>query len=171
MRLIGPSKRRIQVAAGRSAPRTDLPCGLAHDLPPPRELISESAIRSCRPAYGERLTCPAQKSLLLQRGRLGSHYLEETCRALTDCGKLAALKGHGFSRALSAAKSVTASAAEGWFSSRSPSVSTRLRIALVCLLLALAPFTAWTWRNWHVFHVVQPLAPRYATDPGENGYD
>ena len=27
LRLIGPSKRRIQVAAGRSAPRTDLPCG------------------------------------------------------------------------------------------------------------------------------------------------
>jgi hypothetical protein len=26
----------------------------------------------------------------------------------------------------------------------------------------------WTWRNWEVFHVFQPLAPRYATDPGEN---
>jgi hypothetical protein len=44
----------------------------------------------------------------------------------------------------------------------------RFRIALVCLLLALAPFAAWTWRNWRVFHVIQPLAPRYATDPGEN---
>ena len=43
-----------------------------------------------------------------------------------------------------------------------------IRIALVSLLLALAPFAAWTWRNWHVFHVIQPLAPRYATDPGEN---
>ncbi len=43
-----------------------------------------------------------------------------------------------------------------------------LRIAIVCLLLALAPFAAWTWRNWHVFHVVEPLAPRYATDPGED---
>lgn len=41
------------------------------------------------------------------------------------------------------------------------------RIAAVCLLLALAPFTAWTWRNWQVFHVFQPLAPRSAIDPGE----
>ncbi len=44
----------------------------------------------------------------------------------------------------------------------------RLRLTLVCLLLALAPFALWTWRNWRVFHVIQPLAPRYATDPGEN---
>ncbi len=43
-----------------------------------------------------------------------------------------------------------------------------IRIAVVCLLLALAPFAAWTGRNWHVFHVFQPLAPRLATDPGED---
>jgi hypothetical protein len=43
-----------------------------------------------------------------------------------------------------------------------------LRIVIVCLLLGLAPFAAWTWRNWRVFHVFQPLAPRYATDPGED---
>jgi len=43
-----------------------------------------------------------------------------------------------------------------------------LRMALTCLLLALAPFAVWTGRNWHVFHVVEPLAPRYATDPGED---
>jgi hypothetical protein len=42
------------------------------------------------------------------------------------------------------------------------------RIALVCALLALAPFAAWTLRNWQVFHVFQPLAPRLATDPGED---
>ena len=42
------------------------------------------------------------------------------------------------------------------------------RMALVCLFLALAPFAAWTWRNWQVFHVFEPLAPRYATDPGED---
>ncbi|HKF46147.1 MAG TPA: glycosyltransferase family 39 protein [Terracidiphilus sp.] len=41
------------------------------------------------------------------------------------------------------------------------------RILLVCLLLALAPFAAWTVRNARAFHVFQPLAPRYATDPGE----
>ena len=41
------------------------------------------------------------------------------------------------------------------------------RMVAVCLLLASMPFAAWTWRNWHTFHVVEPLAPRYATDPGE----
>jgi hypothetical protein len=41
-------------------------------------------------------------------------------------------------------------------------------IAAVCTLMALAPFAAWTARNWRVFHVFQPLAPRTAADPGEN---
>jgi hypothetical protein len=41
------------------------------------------------------------------------------------------------------------------------------RMAVVCALLALMPFTAWSWRNWQVFHVFEPLAPRLATDPGE----
>jgi hypothetical protein len=43
----------------------------------------------------------------------------------------------------------------------------RVRMAVVCVLLALTPFAAWTGRNWKVFHVFEPLAPRYATDPGE----
>ncbi len=34
----------------------------------------------------------------------------------------------------------------------------------LCVLLPLIP---WTARNWRTFHVVQPLAPRSATDPGE----
>jgi hypothetical protein len=42
-----------------------------------------------------------------------------------------------------------------------------LRMAVVCALLALMPFAAWSWRNWQVFHVFEPLAPRLATDPGE----
>jgi hypothetical protein len=42
-----------------------------------------------------------------------------------------------------------------------------LRIALVCGLISVLPFVAWTWRNWHTIHVFQPLAPRSATDPGE----
>jgi len=42
-----------------------------------------------------------------------------------------------------------------------------LRMAVVCVLLAVMPFVAWTWRNWKTFHVLEPLAPRYATDPGE----
>jgi hypothetical protein len=42
-----------------------------------------------------------------------------------------------------------------------------LRMAAACLLLAMTPFAAWTWRNWKTFQVFEPLAPRYATDPGE----
>jgi hypothetical protein len=51
-------------------------------------------------------------------------------------------------------------------------VSTRklARMVVVCMLLALAPFAAWSWRNWQVFHVFQPLAPRYANDPGQATY-
>jgi hypothetical protein len=36
--------------------------------------------------------------------------------------------------------------------------------AVLCIVL---PFVPWAWRNWHTFHVVQPLAPRYANDPDE----
>jgi hypothetical protein len=36
--------------------------------------------------------------------------------------------------------------------------------AALCIVLPLVP---WTMRNWNTFHVFQPLAPRYATDPGE----
>jgi len=38
-------------------------------------------------------------------------------------------------------------------------------LSALCVVLPLAP---WTIRNWHTFHVVQPLAPRSATDPGES---
>jgi 4-amino-4-deoxy-L-arabinose transferase-like glycosyltransferase len=37
-------------------------------------------------------------------------------------------------------------------------------VAAICVVFPLAP---WAVRNWKTFHVVQPLAPRYATDPGE----
>ena len=37
-------------------------------------------------------------------------------------------------------------------------------VAAVCVVLPLVP---WTARNWRTFHVFEPLAPRYATDPGE----
>ena len=51
------------------------------------------------------------------------------------------------------------------------SANSRLvRMAVVCVLLALMPFAAWSWRNWQVFHVIEPLAPRYANDPGEDTY-
>jgi hypothetical protein len=49
-----------------------------------------------------------------------------------------------------------------------PPLNSRLvRMAVVCGLLALAPFAAWTGRNWRLFRVFQPLAPRSATDPGD----
>lgn len=41
------------------------------------------------------------------------------------------------------------------------------KLACLCGLLSVLPFVAWTWRNWHTFHLFEPLAPRYATDPGE----
>jgi hypothetical protein len=43
-----------------------------------------------------------------------------------------------------------------------------IRMAVTCALLGAAPFAIWTARNWHVFRVIQPLAPRLATDPGED---
>jgi hypothetical protein len=41
------------------------------------------------------------------------------------------------------------------------------RFAVLAGLLSLLPFVAWTVRNEYTFHVFQPLAPRYANDPGE----
>ena len=38
-------------------------------------------------------------------------------------------------------------------------------VASICTLLPLVP---WTLRNERTFHVFQPLAPRFATDPGES---
>jgi hypothetical protein len=38
-------------------------------------------------------------------------------------------------------------------------------VSVFCFV-ALLPLVPWTIRNWEVFHVLQPLAPRYA-DPGE----
>ena len=50
----------------------------------------------------------------------------------------------------------------------SPAPSRRfVAMAVVCVVLALSPFAAWTVRNERVFHVFQPLAPRSATDPGD----
>jgi len=43
----------------------------------------------------------------------------------------------------------------------------RLSPALVTALLVVLPLCLWTARNWRVFHVIQPLAPRYANDPDE----
>ncbi len=47
------------------------------------------------------------------------------------------------------------------------SLASSLRLAMVAGMLSLLPFVAWTLRNERTFHVFQPLAPRYANDPGE----
>jgi hypothetical protein len=46
--------------------------------------------------------------------------------------------------------------------------ATMLRWVLVCACLSILPFIPWTLRNWRTFHVFEPLAPRYAIDPGES---
>ena len=38
--------------------------------------------------------------------------------------------------------------------------------SLAVSLLTLLPLVPWTARNWRTFHVVQPLAPKNANDPG-----
>jgi len=45
-----------------------------------------------------------------------------------------------------------------------PKATVPVLVAAICVVLPLAP---WTIRNYRVFHVFQPLAPRYANDPGE----
>jgi 4-amino-4-deoxy-L-arabinose transferase-like glycosyltransferase len=46
-------------------------------------------------------------------------------------------------------------------------VGRRVAPAVVAALLVVLPLSLWTARNWRVFHVFQPLAPRYANDPDE----
>ncbi len=49
-------------------------------------------------------------------------------------------------------------------------VRSRLRVMLPVILAAICvvlPLVPWTARNWKTFRVIEPLAPRYATDPGE----
>lgn len=49
-----------------------------------------------------------------------------------------------------------------------PLDKTRTLVAGILLLLtSLGPLIPWTVRNWRTFHVFQPLASRYADDPGE----
>lgn len=43
----------------------------------------------------------------------------------------------------------------------------RLVPMLVVAVGTLLPLVPWMVRNWETFHVIEPLAPRYAMDPGE----
>lgn len=62
---------------------------------------------------------------------------------------------------------VTLFAALAVYGRRSLGLSRALRMAAVAGLISLLPFVPWAYRNWRDFHVFQPLAPRYATDPNE----
>ena len=42
-----------------------------------------------------------------------------------------------------------------------------LRKGVLVGALTVLPLVPWTIRNWHTFHVFQPLAPRYANNPDE----
>lgn len=57
------------------------------------------------------------------------------------------------------------SATPGW--RPNPVILAKALPAAVTLLCVLLPLVPWTIRNWRTFHVLQPLAPHYATDPGE----
>lgn len=50
---------------------------------------------------------------------------------------------------------------------RSRPVMPGLRAAVMIGFIAIVPLIPWTLRNWRTFHLFQPLAPRYANDPGE----
>lgn len=54
-----------------------------------------------------------------------------------------------------------------WYAWRSRALPSGIRTALTCSLLAIVPLVPWTVRNWHTFHVFQPLAPRRVNNPGE----
>ncbi len=54
-----------------------------------------------------------------------------------------------------------------WYSRKHISAARGLKLAAGCALLAMVPFIPWTLRNVRTFHVLQPLAPRYANNPDE----
>ncbi len=55
-----------------------------------------------------------------------------------------------------------------WVGVRRAGLVRGLAPAAVATLIVAFPLGLWAARNWRVFHVVQPLAPRYANDPGED---
>jgi 4-amino-4-deoxy-L-arabinose transferase-like glycosyltransferase len=50
---------------------------------------------------------------------------------------------------------------------RRPGKRRVIAAGVVLAAVSLAPLIPWTLRNWRVFHVFQPLAPRYANNPWE----
>ena len=54
----------------------------------------------------------------------------------------------------------------GWRSS-DRGVMVRAAPAVLASLVVVLPLAFWAVRNWRVFHVVQPISPKYANDPWE----
>ena len=50
---------------------------------------------------------------------------------------------------------------------RKPNKKQVVFAGLLLAVTSLGPLVPWTVRNWRVFHLWQPLASRYANDPGE----
>ncbi len=55
-----------------------------------------------------------------------------------------------------------------WYGRKRWGTTRMAKLAIAAGLLSVLPFVPWAIRNWRTFHVIQPLAPRYATDPGED---
>ena len=55
-----------------------------------------------------------------------------------------------------------------WWYTRRTAPRASWRAALLCALLVTLPFIPWPIRNYRVFHVFQPLAPRFCTDPADS---
>jgi hypothetical protein len=53
------------------------------------------------------------------------------------------------------------------FATASRSFIQRIAPVATAMVVVLLPLLLWGIRNYRVFHVIQPLAPRYANDPGE----
>jgi hypothetical protein len=68
---------------------------------------------------------------------------------------------------LLAAAVVPAVAWIAWKRSGGRSATQTVKLTAILCVAILLPLIPWTARNWRSFHVVQPLAPRYATDPTE----
>ena len=57
-----------------------------------------------------------------------------------------------------------------WYGRKRWNLARMTKFAAAIALLSILPFIPWTIRNWHTFHVFQPLAPRSASDPGEDTF-
>ncbi len=57
--------------------------------------------------------------------------------------------------------------AMGWIGWRKSGLKVGPAAVLLVSVLTVLPLVPWAIRNWRTLHVVQPLAPRFANDPGE----